>query len=227
MGYYAARFNVTAVKQGNCLALHVAVQPGEPVRVDVKVQVTGAGQGFYQNFAALLAVLVLIKRAMCWCINATKISKPASTVPRIAWAFSMLNTWIREIQVDPDTRQAQVRLHFDTGKRYQVGKVTVEQDVLAEKYITRYLRVREGDAYNAEKLLKQQRILDGSGYYNEVQVSGAYQQAENGVVPVAINAQRRKRYTYEAQLGYGSDTGFRTVQKWTSTGSMIGGIKQR
>ncbi|SDZ76215.1 autotransporter secretion outer membrane protein TamA [Thiothrix caldifontis] len=208
MGYYNARFNVTAVKQGNCLALHVAVQPGEPVRVtDVKVQVTGAGKDL-PEFRSITAVLpyqrgdVLVHQRY----EDFKASLN-STANRLG--FFDAEYLIREIQVDPETRQAKVRLHFDTGKRYQVGKVTVEQDVLAEKYLNRYLRVREGDTYNTENLLKQQRILDGSGYYEEVQVSGAYQQAENGVVPVAINAQRRKRYTYSGRLGYGTDTGFR------------------
>ncbi len=42
-----------------------------------------------------------------------------------------------------------------------------------------------------------------------MQVSGHYQQAENGIVPVEIDAQRRKRYTYTGQVGYGTDTGFR------------------
>lgn len=208
MGYYNARFNVTAVKQGNCLALHVAVQPGEPVRVtDVKVQVTGAGKDL-PEFRSITAVLPYQKGDVLVHQRYEDFKASLnSTANRLG--FFDAEYLIREIQVDPETRQAKVRLHFDTGKRYQVGKVTVEQDVLAEKYLNRYLRVREGDTYNTENLLKQQRILDGSGYYEEVQVSGAYQQAENGVVPVAINAQRRKRYTYSGRLGYGTDTGFR------------------
>ncbi len=50
---------------------------------------------------------------------------------------------IHEMRVDPDTREAQVRIHFDTGKRYQIGKVKVQQDVLDDKYLQRYLRVRK------------------------------------------------------------------------------------
>ncbi|UOG93280.1 MAG: autotransporter assembly complex protein TamA [Candidatus Thiothrix sulfatifontis] len=208
MGYYNARFNVTAVKQGNCLALHVAVQPGDPVRVTVvKVQVTGAGKDL-PEFRSITAVLPYQKGDVLVHQRYEDFKASLnSTANRLG--FFDAEYLVREIQVDPDTRQAQVRLHFETGKRYQVGKVKVEQDVLAEKYLNRYLRVREGDTYNAENLLKQQRILEGSGYYNEVQVSGAYQQAENGIVPVGITAARRKRYTYEGRVGYGTDTGFR------------------
>lgn len=208
MGYYAARFNVTPVQQGNCLALHVAVQPGEPVRVtQIEVQVTGTGKDLAE-FRKITATPpyqpgdVLVHQ---------KYEDFKSSLNRTAnnLGFFDAEYLIREIRVDPDTRQAQVRLHFDTGARYQVGKVKVEQDVLGDKYLNRYLRVREGDTYNADNLLKQQRILEGSGYYSDVQVSGAYQQAENGVVPVGITAQRRKRYTYTGQVGYGTDTGFR------------------
>ncbi|MGB3919221.1 MAG: autotransporter assembly complex family protein [Thiothrix litoralis] len=208
MGYYSARFNVTSVQKGNCLALHVAVQPGEPVRVtQVEVQVTGAGKDL-PEFRAITAVAPYQKGDV---LVHQKYEDFKANLNRTAnnLGFFDAEYVVREIRVDPDTRQAQVRLHFDTGKRYQVGKVKVEQDVLAEKYLNRYLRVCEGDTYNAENLLKQQRILEGSGYYSDVQVSGAYHEAENGAVPVSITAQRRKRYTYTGQTGYGTDTGFR------------------
>lgn len=208
MGYYAARFKVTSVQQGHCLALHVAVQPGEPVKVtQVEIQVTGAGKDL-PPFREIIAVApyqpgdVLVHQK--YEDFKARLNRTANNL-----GFFDAKYLVREMRVDPDTRQAQVRLHFDTGKRYQVGKVKVEQDVLADKYLRRYLRVREGDTYNAEDLLKQQRILEGSGYYSDVQVSGAYQQAEKGAVPVGITAQRRKRYTYTGQAGYGTDTGFR------------------
>ena len=208
MGYYAARFNVTPVQQGNCLALHVAVQPGEPVKVTlIEVQITGAGKDL-PEFREIMAVPPYQRGEV---LVHQKYEDFKANLNRTAnnLGFFDAKYEVHELRVDPDTRQAQVRLHFETGKRYQVGKVKVEQDVLAAKYLNRYLRVREGDTYNAENLLKQQRILEGSGYYSDVQVSGAYQQAENGNVPVGIVAQRRKRYTYTGQVGYGTDTGFR------------------
>jgi translocation and assembly module TamA len=208
MGYYAARFNVTAVRQGSCLALHVAVQPGEPVRVtEIEVQISGAGKDL-PAFREISAVPPYQRGDV---LVHQKYEDFKANLNRTAnnLGFFDAQYLVHELRVDPDTRQAQVRLHFETGKRYQVGKVKVEQDVLADKYLNRYVRVREGDTYNAETLLKQQRILEGSGYYSDVQVSGAYQQAENGKVPVGITAQRRKRYTYTGQVGYGTDTGFR------------------
>lgn len=208
LGYYDARFHVTPTRQGDCLALHVAVQPGEPVRVSqVDIQVSGEGRELAE-FRKITAVPpyqrgdVLVHQP--YEDFKASLNRTANNL-----GFFDARYLLREIRVNPATRQAQVRLHFDTGKRYRIGKVKVEQDVLADKYLNRYVRVREGDTYNAENLLKQQRILEGSGYYQDVQVSGDYQRAENGVVPVAIQAQRRKRYSYTGQVGYGTDTGFR------------------
>ena len=208
MGYYAARFKVTSAQQGKCLALNVSVQPGEPVKV-TKVQVRLTGEG--RDLLAFREITATPPYQQGDVFVHQKYEDFKANLNRTANNLGFFDAEYleREIRVDPDTREAQVSLHFDTGKRYRVGKVKVEQDILAEKYLNRYLRVREGDDYNAEKLLKQQRILEGSGYYKEVQVSGAYQKAENGEVPVSITTQRRKRYTYTGQAGYGTDTGFR------------------
>lgn len=209
LGYYNARFSVTPVKQGNCLALHVAVQPGEPVLVtQTDIQLTGDGKDL-PRFRDIMAVPPYQRGDV---LVHQKYEDFKASLSRTAnnLGFFDAEYLTREIQVDPDTRQAQIRLHFDTGKRYTVGKVAVTQDVLDDKHLNRYLRVQEGDDYNVENLLKQQRILEGSGYYGDVHIRGNYQQAEQGAVPVEIEANRRKRYTYTGRVGYATDTGWRT-----------------
>lgn len=208
MGYYDARLNITPARQANCLVLNVAVQPGEPVKVtSVDVQVSGPGKDL-SEFREIVAKPpyqpgdVLVDQF--YEDFKTSLSRTASNL-----GFFDAEYKTREILVNPDTRQAQVRLHFDTGKRYQVGEVTVKQDVLDQEHLKRFVRVRQGDTYDVAKMLEQQRILDGSGYYSDVRVLSRYQQAENGEVPVDITADRRKRYSYTGKVGYGSDTGVR------------------
>ncbi|MFN3785481.1 MAG: autotransporter assembly complex protein TamA, partial [Thiothrix sp.] len=208
VGYYDARFDLTPARQGNCLVLNIAIQAGEPVRVTrVAMQITGEGAAL-PEFQALAATPPYQRGDI---LVHQRYEDFKSSLNRAAnnLGFFDAKYVTREIRVNPETHQAEVALHFDTGKRYRLGKVQVEQDVLAEKYVQRYVRVKEGDAYQADNLLEQQRILEGSGYYSEVIVSGRYQQAANGIVPVAIQAQRRKRYSYKGSVGYGSDTGIR------------------
>ncbi|MDD5393393.1 MAG: autotransporter assembly complex protein TamA [Thiothrix sp.] len=208
MGYYDAQFNVTPTRQGNCLALNVAVQPGEPVKVtQVQVQVTGEGKNL-DEFRELAATPPYQPGEP---LVQQKYKDFKSSLNRAANNLGFFDAGYitRKIQVDPDTRQAQIKLHFDTGKRYRVGKVDVAQDVLDTEHLNRYLRLKEGDTYDVANVLKQQRVLEGSGYYSDVQVHSNHKQATDGVVPVEIEARRGKRYSYMGQLGYGTDTGFR------------------
>jgi translocation and assembly module TamA len=206
MGYYDARFNVTPVRQAQCLALNVAVAPGEPVRVtDVKVQITGDGKDL-SVFRELTAappyrvgdVLVLRQYEDF----KTSLGRAATSN-----GFFDAEYITRTIEVDPDTLQAQVHIHFGTGKRYRVGKVAVKQDVLDDKHLQRFVRVRQGDVYEADAIRKQQQLLEGASYYSEVLVSSDFEQAVNGEVPVNIEAKRRKRYSYTGKVGYATDTG--------------------
>lgn len=209
MGYFDAHYQITPSRQANCLALNIAVQPGEPVKVtQVQVQVTGEGQNL-DAFRDIVAQPpyqsgdVLVQQKY-------KDFKDSLTRAASNLGFFDASFITREIRVDPDTRQAQVALHFDTGKRYRVGDVAVQQDVLDQQHLQRFLRVRKGDVYDVAKVLEQQRLLEGSGYYSDVQVRSDHQHVANGEVPVGINAVRGKRYTYAGKLGYGTDTGFRT-----------------
>ena len=208
MGYYSARFTLTPVRQNNCLALSIAVQPGEPVKVtQTTIQVTGPGR----DLPAFREIMAVPPYANGEVLVHQKYEDFKTSLNRTAnnLGFFDARYLTREIRVNPDTRQAQVNLQFDTGPRYRVGKVNVAQDVLDDKHLRRYLKVQEGDEYNVENIIKQQRSLEDSGYYSEVLVSSRYQQASNGAVPVDINTQRRKRYTYTGKIGYGTDTDIR------------------
>ncbi|HRJ51219.1 MAG TPA: autotransporter assembly complex family protein [Candidatus Thiothrix moscowensis] len=208
MGYYAARVHITPVQQANCLALNVAVQPGEPVKVtQVDVQVTGEGVDLpaFREIAAKPPYQpgeVLVHQP--YEDFKTSLSRTANNL-----GFFDAQYLAREIRVNPDTRQAQVQVHFDTGKRYRIGQVTVAQDILDQKRLKRYIRLREGDTFDVEVILKQQRILEGSSFYSDVQVNSRFRDAKDGKVPVEITAERRKRYSYTGKLGYGTDTGVR------------------
>lgn len=208
MGYYSARFSVTPVRQGDCLALTIAVVPGEPVQVtQVIIEVTGAGRNL-PDFKTLLATPPYQPKDI---LVHQKYEDFKTSLNRTANNLGFFDAKYlkREIRVNPDTRQAQVELRFDTGNRYKVGPVIVTQDVLDDKHLRRYMRVQQGNDYNVDDILKQQRTLENSGYYSEVLVSSRHQQAQNGYVPIEIKTQRRKRYTYTGKIGYGTDTSIR------------------
>lgn len=220
VGYYDARFQVTPARQGDCWVLDVTVQPGQPVKViAVNVRITREGEPLEArdlDEAQELKELLILRGRKPYRQGDVLVHQPyedyKSSLNRAAnnLGFFDAEYQAREILVNKQRREATVNLHFELNERYRIGKVAVEQDVLAPKYLQRYLKVEEGKPYNVADLLRQQRVLDGSSYYRDVRVRGLYEQADDGQIPVNISAERRKRYTYTGQFGYGTDTGFRT-----------------
>lgn len=207
MGYFAAKFDMTSARPGNCWLFNLVVEPGEPVKVSKSnIQVTGAGaklEDFTQITSSLPYTNGEILVTQKYEDFKTNLTRTASRL-----GYFDANFVEREIQVNIDTRQAVINLHFETGKRYQFGKVDIEQDVLDPKFLNRYMRVQSGKDYNSDELLRQQRLLENSGYYSDVQISSSYQKIENNQVPVEIKALRNKRYAYTGKLAFESEDGF-------------------
>jgi translocation and assembly module TamA len=207
MGYFAAKFEMNSARQANCWAFNLVVEPGPTVTVaKSNIQITGEGaklEDFVQIASNPPYVTDEVLVTQKYEDFKTNLTRAASRLGYFDAEFVE-----HEIQVNIDARQAVVNLHFETGKRYQFGEVNVEQEVLAPKYLKRYLRVEAGKAYNSDELLRQQRLLENSGYYSDVQISSSYQNVENNRVPVEIKTLRNKRYAYTGKLAYASDDGF-------------------
>jgi translocation and assembly module TamA len=208
MGYFAAKFKMTPARSDDCWQLNIAVEPGLPVRIrEQNISLDGEGKTL-EAFTELMADPPYEKGDVFVNSNyedfKTKLTRTASRKGFFDARFVK-----RQVLVNVDNRTADIELSFETGKRYQFGKVTVEQDVLDQRFIDRYIRVEQGETYDSDVLLTQRRVLEGSGYYKDVQVSTRFNAAENQQVPVEITTLRRDRYTYSATIGYATDTNFR------------------
>jgi len=207
MGYFTAKFDMTSARQNNCWVFNIVVEPGPTVTVaKSNIRITGEGAKS-DDFKVIASDPPYTDHEV---LVTQKYEDFKSSLTRAASRLGYFDAQFveREIQVNLDSRQAVVNLHFDTGKRYQFGQVDVEQDVLDQKFLKRYLRVEAGEDYNSEDLLRQQRLLENSGYYSDVQISSNYQNTENNRVPVEIKALRNKRYAYTGKLAFASDDGF-------------------
>ncbi len=116
----------------------------------------------------------------------------------------------RELRVDPQAASADVHLHFDTGPRFHIGDIQIEQDALDTDLLQRYLEFHSGELYNRKALTDTSRALSGSGYFSRVLVEPLIDQAKNARVPIRISAVAADRHRYSASVGYTTDTGPRT-----------------
>jgi len=208
-GYYEPKVDSTVTEEGhNSWRVVVNISPGQPVRVEhIDVHVDGPGETD-PLFERILRHLPLhagepLKHAAYEAIK--------SDLQRTAATYGYLDGKLirNELVVDPPNHSANIALEFDTGDRYRFGATTIEQHVVREKLVRRYLRYHEGDLYDLTQVLRTQFALDDSQYFANLEVRPGDPDRDRHTVPVTIHADASKRHRYSFGAGYATDTGVR------------------
>jgi translocation and assembly module TamA len=103
---------------------------------------------------------------------------------------------------------------LEGGPRYHFGEVRLEQNVLDEDFLQRYIPFRSGDPYSLDQVIALQRALHDSNYFQIAQVSPGKPDRESREVPVEVLLTPRKQHRYDFGVGYGTDTGARARFGW-------------
>ena len=114
---------------------------------------------------------------------------------------------LSEIRVDTVEQEAYVFLTLNIGELYYFGEISVEQEVLTEKVIDRYVKRYEGQPFAADSLLDLKFALSGGGYFNNVDVDVKKEEAQNNHIPIDISTTPAPRFSYTGSLGWGTETG--------------------
>jgi translocation and assembly module TamA len=116
-----------------------------------------------------------------------------------------------ELIVDPAQGLAWVRLYLESGRRYAIGRIELEQDFLDPDFVRRYLPFRVGDPYSSTALTLGYQTLADSGYFEDVEVRALREQLENLQIPVSVRLRAKKRHFFKAGLGFDTNTGPRAL----------------
>jgi len=114
-----------------------------------------------------------------------------------------------QIRVNRDDRYADIVLVLNTGPRFQVGEITIEQGEIDEDVLRRYLPLAPGDAFSPRALLDTQFQLMELGYFSRVDVSPDREAADDARMPIRIEPTYLPSQRYAAGVGFGTDTGAR------------------
>jgi translocation and assembly module TamA len=208
-GYYEPTVESTVTDRGRGdWRVLIDITPGKPVLVEhVDVRVDGPGESD-PLFQRILAHLPLHPgdRLNHAAYDAIKID-----LQRTAATYGYLDAKLirNEMVVDPPNHQANIALELDTGQRYRFGVTTIEQNVVRDKLVRRYLRYHEGDPYDLTQVLRTQFALDDSQYFANLEVLPGDPDRQALIVPVKIHADPSKRHRYSFGAGYATDTGVR------------------
>lgn len=162
---------------------------------------------------------------------AYKQTKSALTAAAYAAGFLDAHFTQSVIRVDPRSNTADIALVLDTGERYYFGRVEVEQDFLKPEFVQKFVPIKPGQPFNADRLVDLQLILADTDYFSQVLIDARREDVQRDLpiapwfyyllwpqqqrwqapgelrVPVVVKAKPSKSQSYRFSLGYGTDTG--------------------
>ena len=120
----------------------------------------------------------------------------------------------QQMIVNVPMQSAAIYLTLETGSRYRIGKIEINQDFLNSKIVERAITVIEGEYYDTERLSETEFRLIDSGFYAGVEIIPDMSRAEGNIVPLVIQLEPTKKNRFTAGGGYATNTGFRVRGTW-------------
>ncbi|HKK02565.1 MAG TPA: autotransporter assembly complex family protein [Gammaproteobacteria bacterium] len=207
-GYYRPRVEGELEKSNGQWLASLQVDPGEPVLIEeVDVRISGPGSDSAELDRIVEQSPVRAGRRLRHQEYDRLRNNLQSRATALGYFEMRFET--RRLEVSPEERSARIELHLHTGPRYRFGKVNIEQDVISEPLLDRILRVREGEPYDADRVLETQYRLTDSLYFANVFVETAVPDEETRTVPIHIESEAARRQRIRLGAGYATDTRLR------------------
>ncbi|HEY6641648.1 autotransporter assembly complex protein TamA [Povalibacter sp.] len=213
LGYYEPEVTYETVQKGDDWQVTIHVTPGRPVRLsEVSVEAIGAGR----NERPLREVIEAQDLKPGLRLNHGTYDSVKGALLRAARNDGFLDARLTksELLIDRQERRATATLEIDTGERYYYGPITTEQTVITDDAMRRLLRMKAGDPYTLDSLLRTQYVLDDSQYFKVVDIDSGEPDHESHTVPVTVLATPNRRHRYGASIGYATDTRARGQFTW-------------
>ena len=193
--------------------VNVDIEPGQPVlmdHVDVRVSGPGASDALFTHLTTNLPLRPGQR------LNHAAYEKIKGDLQRTASNYGYLDAKLlkSELRVDPQMHKADAVLELETGSRYRFGTTSIEQRVIDDSLVRRYMRYEQEEPFDMSEILRTQFALDDSQYFSTVEVLPGDPDREEHIVPVSIRADANRRHRYSFEAGYGTDTDFRGTLQW-------------
>ncbi|MDO6692305.1 autotransporter assembly complex family protein [Aliiglaciecola sp. 3_MG-2023] len=196
-----------------CSSLELSIKSGPQVKItQVDVIVTGEGKDD-EVFKSIINKFP-IKKGDKLIHSKYKAAKSKFDSAALNRGFFDSKFITSEIKVDVETNSAQIRIEYQTGPRYQFGKLKIPDDERASELITQVLPFKEGDPYLASTLGEFNQSLGQTDYFKQVVARPLLDEAEQYKVPIEVVAVSRPRDIFDVGLGGATDTGPRVTLGW-------------
>lgn len=207
-GFYDAVITSDLTLDEPCWRATIAIQPGEPVRYrDVRLLIEGA--------AAKDPAFDDLKEPQSLMPGAILRHADYERLKRVLQVRAADRGYIdaqfveSNLDVWPEQQAADVSLHFDSGSRYRIGEVQVDQSFLEDAIVAGYLDLERGTLFDSADLVQAHRDLSDSAYFGDIEILADVENAANEEIPIRISLRPGTRIEYTVGIGASTDTGVR------------------
>ena len=213
LGYYQGHIELELNRNRTPWKLTLYVDPGERVRiasVDVRIEGEAADDPVFSEF---LQESVLQVGDGLHHENYEEFKNGLQTLGRERGYFDARMTRHR-VTVDLAAQEAIVELHYDSGKRFNFGKVLWDDYPLRSELLESLQTFEEGEPFSAILLSQFQADLQRAGYFDSALVRPLVPDSDSRSIPVQVELQQGDRNHYRVGVGYSTDTQGRLSFSW-------------
>lgn len=212
LGYYHPKIDFEVKESGDVLAVHV--DAGEVTRLElVDIVITGEAE----NDPDFIRVIGQSGLKQGEPLNHGKYDSLKSSLRNLALQKGYFNgNYITSrLEVAPELNQAFIRIHYDSGIRYQFGATSVEGSQIDENRVASLQPYKEGDPYLVSKVGEHNQNLSSTEWFSSVFVEPDLNNLDGGrELPMRVSVAPQARNKFETGLGYSTDVGPRGTFKW-------------
>ncbi|HET8730328.1 MAG TPA: autotransporter assembly complex family protein [Moraxellaceae bacterium] len=216
MGYYRPQVDIS--NDGKSVVIRIA--PGEPVVVRT-LHLTFKGDASTDPAFIALQKKLPLHEGDIFHHGHYEALKTAVHNLGVEHGYFDADWEVHTVDVDPVARTADVELVYASGARYRFGAVTFAKttggpadDLLRPDLLRRFCTFKEGEPYDADRLIKFNRALLDSRFFSEVRVHAARERATDNTVPIEVTLAASKPNNVDVGLGYSTDVRERVTLKW-------------
>lgn len=214
LGYYQTQ-TIVSVRDDNKKDQTVTINIKLGIRTKiVAVNLTLTGEALSDNVFQKLLLNFPIKKGQF--LNHGKYDSAKSLFSSLAQRHGYFDARYKQSVVDVTlaNNSAVVNLWFDSGVRYQFGKLVFDSKIPAEKFVRSLVNFKEGAPFNTSVLNQFNMDLNETGYFRSISILPEINNKEGLEIPLHVIASMRPEDSFNAGIGYSTDDGVRGKFRW-------------
>lgn len=213
LGYYNPDIKTVLQRTEPIWSLEITVAPGDPMLISsISLELQGAASED-EAFQALLKMAPFTEGDTFNHGVYERYKAQVLTLGQERGYFDARFTQSR-VTVNVVSDQADIYLHYESGRRFSFGAVDYSESGLAPELLSTLQPIEEGEYFDQSRLQFFQSQLQSTRYFSGVIIKPLFEEAEDYRVPLSVRLYPARRHSFDVGLGYSTDTEERVSMVW-------------